>query len=88
MKKVISLLLACVMLFGMAVPAFAAEESEAADYDGYSVIVVRGIDFGGLTYEDGSLALNVDIGAIFTSNTSSEKKAIDLMWKYAIFHSH
>lgn len=66
MKKVISLLLACVMLFGMAVPAFAAEESEAADYDGYSVIVVRGIDFGGLTYEDGSLALNVDIGAIFT----------------------
>ena len=37
MKKVISLLLACVMLFGMAVPAFAAEESEAADYDGYSV---------------------------------------------------
>ncbi len=25
-----------------------------------------------------------DIGAIFTSNTSSEKKAIDLMWKYAI----
>lgn len=66
MKKVISLILACVMLFGMAAPAFAAEESEVNDYDGYSVIVVRGIDFGGLTYEDGSLALNVDIGAIFT----------------------
>jgi hypothetical protein len=25
-----------------------------------------------------------DIGAIFTSNTTNEEKAIDLMWKYAI----
>ncbi len=65
MKKVISLILVCVMLFATAVPSFAAEESEANNYDGYSVIVVRGIDFGGLTYEDGSAALNVDIGDIF-----------------------
>ena len=65
MKKVISLILAFTMILCMAVPAFAAEENNADDYDGYSVIVVRGIDFGGLTYEDGSLALNVDIGAIF-----------------------
>ena len=64
MKKIIALVLSLVMVFGMAIPAFAADTAEN-DYDGYSVIVVRGIDFGGLTYEDGSLALNVDIGAIF-----------------------
>ncbi|MBQ8504048.1 MAG: hypothetical protein IJ491_07215 [Clostridia bacterium] len=59
MKKIISLLLTALMLFTMAVPAFAADGEEAAakDYNGYPVIIVRGIDFAGLTYEDGSNAL-------------------------------
>lgn len=58
MKKVISILLTILMLFTMAVPAFAAEESaEPAEYDGYPAVIVRGIDFAGLTYEDGSNAL-------------------------------
>ncbi len=60
MKKIISLLLTVLMLFTLAVPAFAAEgvEAEAEKYDGLPVVVVRGIDFAGLTYEDGSKALS------------------------------
>lgn len=64
MKKVISLILCLCLLCSLTVPAFANEEAEKTEYDGYSVIVVRGIDFGGLTYADGTLALNVDVGAI------------------------
>lgn len=59
MKKVVSLLLSIVMLFTLAIPAFAAEDSTATtNYDGYPVVIVRGIDFAGLTYEDGSKALS------------------------------
>ncbi len=59
MKKIISLLLTVLMLITLAVPAFAAEgvTAEAEKYDGLPVVVVRGIDFAGLTYEDGSKAL-------------------------------
>lgn len=66
MKKIISLLLTILMLFTLAVPAFAAEgdAAEAESYDGYPVILVRGIDFAGLTYEDGSKALTFNIGEI------------------------
>lgn len=64
MKKTVSLILALIMAFSVAIPAFAGEET-AADYDGNPVIIVRGIDFAGLTYEDGSKALNVDLGTIF-----------------------
>ncbi len=64
MKKVISLVLACIMLFGLTIPAFAADNTATADYDNTPVVIVRGIAFGSLTYDDGSLALNVDIGKI------------------------
>lgn len=66
MKKVISVLTAVLMLFTMMIPAFAAEkEGEATEsYDGMPVIIVRGIDFAGLTYEDGSKALSVNAGDI------------------------
>ncbi len=58
MKKLLSVILALVMVFTMTVPAFAADEDTAvADYDGYPFILVRGIDFAGLTYPDGSKAL-------------------------------
>ena len=59
MKKVLSLILTLVMLFTITVPAFAADEKgSAADYDGAPFVIVRGIDFAGLTYEDGSKALS------------------------------
>ncbi len=57
MKKLVSILLALLMAFSAAIPAFAAEEKPKINYDGDPVIVVRGIDFGGLTYEDGSYAM-------------------------------
>ncbi len=59
MKKIISVLLTVVMLFAMSVPAFAADGNQvpAQEYEGNPVVIVRGIDFAGLTYEDGSNAL-------------------------------
>ena len=63
MKKVLSVFLAIVMVFSVAIPAFATN-AEESNYDGAPVIIVRGIDFAGLTYEDGSKALNVEISTI------------------------
>ncbi len=57
MKKLVSALLTLVMLFSLSVPAFAAESAEKPVYNGEPVIVVRGIDFMGLTYDDGTLAM-------------------------------
>ncbi|MEE1322053.1 MAG: hypothetical protein UHM85_11070 [Acutalibacteraceae bacterium] len=67
MKKIISVLLTVLMLFTLAVPAFAAEgeAAEAEKYDGLPVVVVRGIDFAGLTYEDGSKALTFNVMELF-----------------------
>ncbi len=67
MKKIISVFMAILMIFTLMVPAMAAEtvNNEAEDYDGYSVIVVRGFDFAGLTYADGTKAISVDIDDIF-----------------------
>jgi len=69
MKKIISVLLALVMTFAITVPAFAVEGvAEPSDsYDGNPVIIVRGIDFAGLTYEDGEKALNISGGTIFSA---------------------
>ena len=64
MKKFISVMLTLLMIFSLAVPAFAADESAEEEYNGYPVVVVRGIDFAGLTYEDGSKALTVNPGDI------------------------
>lgn len=68
MKKFVSVLLACIMIFTLTIPAFAADEQAggAASYDGNPVIVVRGIDFAGLTYQDGSKALDFSAGGIFS----------------------
>ena len=64
MKKIVSVFLAVVMVFAVALPAF-AQGQNTVNYDGNPVIVVRGIDFAGLTYEDGSKALSVDLTTLF-----------------------
>ncbi len=69
MKKLLSILLAIVMTFTITVPAFAAENivDAAGNYDGNPVIIVRGIDFAGLTYANGEKALNVSAGVIMSA---------------------
>jgi len=61
MKKILSVLLTAVMLFTLAVPAFATDSKE---YDGNPVIIVRGIAFASLQYEDGRDALQINGGEI------------------------
>ncbi len=65
MKRIISILLCLVMAFSFAVPSFAAD-TEAADYDGYPVVIVRGINFTGLYNEDGTKALQISLGDILS----------------------
>ncbi len=69
MKKVISLLLAAVMLFSFAVPSYAAEEKhETESCEDVPVILVRGMDFGGLYLDYGTEnqqpAINTDAKTI------------------------
>ncbi len=66
MKKLISVILALALVFSVASPVFAADASENTAYNGNPVVIVRGIDFAGLTYEDGSKALSVDAGSIIS----------------------
>lgn len=61
MKKILSVLLALVVMFTMCVPAFAADEPAVASNDGEPIVVVRGIDFAGLVREDGSKALSFQV---------------------------
>ena len=65
MKKIISVLLSLLMAFAVCIPSFAAEE-KAVDYSGDPVIIVRGIDFGGLIREDGTKALKFDLVDVLT----------------------
>lgn len=62
MKKIISLVLILALTFTLAMPAFASDKQTAkanAEYDGYPVVIVRGINFGGLIYKsNGSLAMS------------------------------
>lgn len=63
MKKLLAILLTVMLAFTMAIPAFAAEEK--AEYDGNPVVIVRGISFTNLRYEDGSSPFEVNAGEIF-----------------------
>ena len=83
MKKVLSVLLAVVMAFSVMVPAFATEE-KSNDYDGTPVIIVRGIDFAGLTYEDGSKALNVQLDTIFPVITKALFSRLNIVSKETV----
>ena len=71
MKRVFSVILAITLFFSMCIPAFAVEEKSESNYNGLPVIIVRGIDFAGLTYPDGTKALQVDGGAIVSALMSS-----------------
>lgn len=66
MKKVTSLLLSVILLISLAVPVTAASEDVKADYDGYPIVVVRGIDFGGFYLEDKSPAISFELKDIFS----------------------
>ena len=61
MKKLLSVIIAAVMLFTLASPAMAAGDEE---YNGNPVIIVRGIAFASLRYEDGREALQINGGEI------------------------
>lgn len=54
MKKVISVLLALVMAFAACVPAFAHSAQQAGECDDLPVIIVRGMDFNGLSIDYGT----------------------------------
>ncbi len=71
MKKIISVILVFTLLFAMCIPAFAVEAKAQSNYNGYPVIIVRGIDFAGLTYPDGTKALQVDAGKIISTLMTS-----------------
>lgn len=70
MKKLISLILVMLMTFSLCVNAFAVTESKNTTpvYDGYPLVIVRGVDFAGLEYEEnGEKALNVNASSIITA---------------------
>lgn len=74
MKKIISILLAVTMIFSMIVPAAAqgkTDEHNAAECETVPVIIVRGMDFGGLYTDVGTEnqapAINVNAGNIVKS---------------------
>lgn len=69
MKKFISILLALTMVMTLIVPAFAGgDESASADCNDVPVVLVRGLDFGGLYLDYGTdnerPAISVDAGKI------------------------
>lgn len=71
MKKPVSVILAVSLLFAMCIPAFAVDNKSESNYNGLPVIIVRGIDFAGLTYPDGTKALQVDAGKIISTLMTS-----------------
>ena len=71
MKKLVSVILAFTLLLAMSVPAFAVDNKSENNYNGLPVIIVRGIDFAGLTYPDGTKALQVDAGKIISTLMTS-----------------
>lgn len=68
MKKLISLILVFLLLLSLATPAFAYENDFSSTCDNVPVIVVRGMDFGGLYVDYGTRneksVLNIDAGTI------------------------
>ncbi|MCQ2474332.1 MAG: hypothetical protein MJ173_00305 [Clostridia bacterium] len=54
MKKIVSLLLALILALSIPFGSFAAEKPPAPEYDGYPLILIRGMDFNGLYYKLGT----------------------------------
>ena len=64
MKKILALALSVIMVFSLCSPVLAAEDT-SIDYDGNPVVIVRGIDFGGLVnLDDGTKAMKIGVGDI------------------------
>lgn len=68
MKKIVSILLVFALVFSISVPVFAAEKDTSEECHNLPVIVVRGMDFGGLYVDYGTEnqkpAINADVGNI------------------------
>ncbi len=70
MKKFVSFILVLSMAFSLAVPAFAQDEKghNASECENVPVIIIRGMDFGGLSIDYGTEnerpAINADVPAI------------------------
>lgn len=68
MKKFISILIAFILAFTACVPAFSADTQNPVECDDIPVVVVRGMDFGGLYVDYGTEnekpAINTDAGMI------------------------
>ena len=68
MKKIISIVLAFTMILSLAVPAFAGGDEQAVDCNNVPVVLVRGMNFGGLYLDYGTEnerpAISVDAGEI------------------------
>lgn len=68
MKKFISLVLAFALMLSCTVPSFALDEHNPAECENLPVIIVRGMDFGGLYVDLGTEneqpAINTDAGMI------------------------
>ncbi len=68
MKKIVSILLVFALVFSISVPVFAAEKDTSEECHNLPVIVVRGMDFGGLYVDYGTEnqkpAVNADVGNI------------------------
>ena len=73
MKKTVSLILAISMVFALLVPAFAQNKTDLSEHnpakcDNIPVVIVRGMDFGGLYVDCGTEnekpAINTDAGMI------------------------
>ena len=95
MKKICALVLSVIMAFSVCMPAFAYQTEQEVSYDGYPVVVVRGIDFGGLTYEDGTkamqfkveyildLILNTVLGKyVFNNEEFLQDAILDAVWDF------
>ncbi len=65
MKKLLSIVLSLLLIFCICIPVFADDEKETESYDGYPLVVVRGIDFGGFYLEDKSPAIKIELSDIF-----------------------
>ncbi len=70
MKKIISLFLAFSLIFSAFIPSYASEIKHTEECNDLPVIVVRGMDFGGLSVDTGTEnekpAINTDVKMIVT----------------------
>lgn len=65
MRKLLCTVLTVLMVFCAVMPASAVDTGTSKNYDGYPLVVVRGIDFGGLYTADGEAAIKVELSDIF-----------------------